>query len=77
MGGAVNGGSFTATTPRFARTAPGRRARHYAPTTSVDEYFTELVRWFGVPASADRRAANVGRFYSPQSSDLPLGFLRL
>ena len=79
MGGAVNGGSFYGDYPEIRPDSPLDVGRGiYAPTTSVDEYFAELVRWFGVPASELTDVLpNVGRFYSPQSSDLPLGFLRL
>lgn len=77
MGGDVNGGSIYGDYPILSATSPldvGRGV--YAPTTSVDEYFAELARWFGVPASElDQVLPNVRNFYSPESSQAPLGFL--
>lgn len=79
MGGSVNGGAFYGDYPQISPGNPLDVGRGiYAPTTSVDEYFAELARWFGVPASdLPRVLPNVTRFYSPQSSELPLGFMRL
>lgn len=79
MGGSVNGRAFYGDYPRISPGNPLDVGRGiYAPTTSVDEYFAELARWFGVPASdLPRVLPNVSRFYSPQSSELPLGFMRL
>ena len=77
MGGAVNGGSIYGDYPILSASSPldvGRGV--YAPTTSVDEYFAELARWFGVPASElDQVLPNVRNFYSPESGQAPLGFL--
>ncbi|MCB1731318.1 MAG: DUF1501 domain-containing protein, partial [Halieaceae bacterium] len=79
MGGSVNGGAFYGDYPEISPGNPLDLGRGiYAPTTSVDEYFAELARWFGVPASdLPRVLPNVTRFYSPQSAELPLGMLRL
>lgn len=77
MGGSVNGGSIYGDYPLLSATNPldvGRGV--YAPTTSVDEYFAELANWFGVPASdLDLVLPNVRSFYTPGSSEPPIGFL--
>lgn len=77
MGGSVDGGSIYGDYPILSSSSPldvGRGV--YAPTTSVDEYFAELARWFGVPASElDEVLPNVRSFYSPESNQPPLGFL--
>jgi uncharacterized protein (DUF1501 family) len=77
MGGSVNGGSIYGDYPILSSSSPldvGRGV--YAPTTSVDEYFAELARWFGVPASElDQVLPNVRSFYSPESNQSPIGFL--
>ena len=77
MGGSVNGGSIYGDYPILSASNPldvGRGV--YAPTTSVDEYFAELARWFGVPASElDQVLPNVRNFYSPESGQPPMGFL--
>lgn len=77
LGGSVNGGSIYGDYPILSATSPldvGRGV--YAPTTSVDEYFAELARWFGVSASElDQVLPNVRSFYSPESNSPPIGFL--
>ncbi|MBT8100913.1 MAG: DUF1501 domain-containing protein [Gammaproteobacteria bacterium] len=77
MGGSVNGGSIYGDYPILSNSNPldvGRGV--YAPTTSVDEYFAELASWFGVSASElDQVLPNVRSFYSPESSEPPIGFL--
>jgi uncharacterized protein (DUF1501 family) len=77
LGGAVRGARFYGDYPALAAGNPLDTGRgRLIPTTSVDEYFAELALWFGVPRSAlDRVLPNVGRFYSPNSSEMPLGFL--
>ena len=77
MGGSVNGGSIYGDYPILSATNPLDVGRGiYAPTTSVDEYFAELARWFGVPPSdLDQVLPNVRNFYSPESGQAPLGFL--
>jgi len=46
------------------------------PTTSTDAFFAELALWFGVsPNDLSHILPNIGNFYSPGSSDMPLGFL--
>ncbi len=47
------------------------------PSTSVDKFFAELLRWFGVtPANMSYVLPNITNFYNVNSSTLPLGFLR-
>ena len=77
MGGSVTGASIYGDYPILSASNPLDTGRGvYAPTTSVDEYFAELARWFGVPASElDQVLPNVRNFYSPESSQAPLGFL--
>jgi uncharacterized protein (DUF1501 family) len=77
MGGSVNGASIYGDYPILSASSPLDTGRGvYAPTTSVDEYFAELARWFGVPASElDQVLPNVRNFYSPESNQAPLGFL--
>lgn len=72
VGGAVQGGRFHGRmpdlVPNSVRDYTGGR---FAPTTSVDEYGSTLLRWFGIPA-ADMAAVfpNIGRFNTRD-----LGFL--
>ena len=47
------------------------------PTTSVDSFFAEMLRWCGVPAaSMNAVLPNITNFYNANSSSLPIGFLR-
>jgi uncharacterized protein (DUF1501 family) len=77
MGGAVAGGALYGSYPLLCASSPldvGRGV--YIPTTSVDSYFAELALWFGVPASdLELVLPNVARFYSPGSTEAPMGFL--
>ena len=77
MGGAVNGASIYGDYPLLSSSSPlDVRRGVYAPTTSVDEYFAELARWFGVSATElDQVLPNVRSFYSPESNAPPIGFL--
>ncbi len=77
MGGAVDGGKIFGDYPIISGSSNldvGRGV--YAPTTSVDEYFAEIARWFGVADSdLDQVLPNIRAFYSPGSSSSPLGFM--
>ena len=85
MGGPVDGGQVTGNYPSLAIDGPddiGRGGR-LLPTTSVDEFFAELLLWFGL--SADDFSAvlpNLANFYDPGSanpsdpSTFPIGFLK-
>lgn len=45
-------------------------------TVSCDEYFAELALWFGVDRTdLSTVFPNVGRFYDPSSTNLPLNFM--
>lgn len=72
MGGAVRGGRFYGQMPDLALGASRDYAGgRFAPTTSVDEYGSTLLRWFGIPASEMAAVfPNIGRFATPD-----LGFL--
>ena len=83
-GGAVNGGLY-GQTPNYSPTGPQATlsGNQFVPTTSTEQYYATLLRWFGLPASLIPlvlpAAANprqpVGSYtpvaYSPQA----LGFL--
>jgi uncharacterized protein (DUF1501 family) len=79
MGGPIQGGRVYGTFPDLTLesaddTGYGGRM---IPTTSVDQFFAEMLRWFGVPASGMASVLpNIGHFYDVQSSSLPIGFLR-
>jgi uncharacterized protein (DUF1501 family) len=79
MGGPVQGGKIYGTFPDVTLDSNddvGYGGR-MMPTTSVDQFFGELLRWFGV-SSADLSYVlpNITNFYSVNSSTLPIGFLR-
>lgn len=79
MGGPVQGGRIYGTFPDLALesnddTGYGGRM---IPTTSVDQFFAEMLRWFGVPAgSMSQVLPNIGNFYNVNSGSLPIGFLK-
>ncbi|MEM7010577.1 MAG: DUF1501 domain-containing protein, partial [Verrucomicrobiota bacterium] len=77
MGGAVNGGQIYGTYPNLYEGNPLDTGRgRLIPTTSVDEMFAELAKWFGVSsADLDSLFPNLDRFYDSSSSSLPLGFM--
>jgi uncharacterized protein (DUF1501 family) len=77
MGGPVNGGRIYGDYPSLSLNSnlAINRAR-LIPTTSVDEYGSELARWFGVSASEmDTVFPNINEFYDPYEISNPLGFL--
>ncbi|MBK8501268.1 MAG: DUF1501 domain-containing protein [Saprospiraceae bacterium] len=50
----------------------------FLPTTSTDQYFAELAKWFGVSNSELKTIfPNLENFYSVGSADLPLGFMNV
>lgn len=77
MGGSVNGGQTYGTYPSLALGSSLDLSRGILiPTTSVDEYFAELARWFGV-SDADLLSIfpNLINFYVPGPNQ-PLGFMQ-
>ena len=80
MGGAVKGGSIYGKYPEALLIKDGLDVGNNGrllPTTSCDEYFCELLHWFGVPASGMANALpNLANFYDANSSKAPIGFLR-
>lgn len=79
MGGPVQGGRIYGTFPD--QTLESANDTGYGgrmiPTTSVDSFFAEMLRWFGVPkASMSAVLPNIANFYDVNSSTLPIGFLR-
>ncbi len=78
MGGAIDGGQFFGSYPELSSASPLDVGRGiYIPTTSVDEYFTDLALWFGLaPGDLDQVLPNVRTFYSPESGLPALGLFR-
>ena len=79
FGGPVQGGRIYGTFPDLTLDGPedvGYGGR-LLPSTSVDEMFAEMLRWFGV-SSTDLATVlpNITNFYNPSSSTLPLGFVK-
>ncbi len=78
MGGPVQGGQVRGSFPSLLIDGPddvGRGGRIF-PRVSADEYFCELLRWFGVTAGdMDQVLPNIGNFYDPASASHPVGFL--
>ena len=72
VGGAVRGGRFHGQMPELVPGASRDYAGgRFAPSTSVDEYGSTLLRWFGIPAGEMAAVfPNIGRFGRPD-----LGFL--
>ncbi len=78
MGGPILGGQIRGTYPSLVIDGPddiGRGGRIF-PRLSADEYFCELLRWFGVTAGdMDQVLPNIRNFYNPASPTHPVGFL--
>jgi uncharacterized protein (DUF1501 family) len=79
LGGPVDGGKIVGTYPDLALDGPndiGRGGR-ILPTTSVDQYFAEMLKWFGVPATnMNYVLPNISNFWDPNSAMGPLGFIK-
>ncbi|MDB6110710.1 MAG: hypothetical protein JWR69_2460 [Pedosphaera sp.] len=79
FGGPVDGGKIFGTYPDLTLDGPddvGRGGR-LLPSTAVDLYFAELLRWFGVPAgSMSYVLPNIANFWNPNSASPPLGFIK-
>ncbi len=78
MGGDVNGGAIFGDYPSLALGSEQDVDNGVLlPTTSCDEYFAELAKWFGVPnADLGIVLPNIGNFYDANSSSLPIGFMQ-
>lgn len=79
MGGPIQGGRIYGNFPD--QTLESANDTGYGgcmiPTTSVDQRFAEMLRWFGVPAaSMSEVLPNIGNFYNVNSGSLPLDFLK-
>jgi uncharacterized protein (DUF1501 family) len=78
FGGKVDGGKIFGTYPDLTLDGPddvGRGGR-LLPSTPVDLYFAELLRWFGVTAgNMPYVLPNVANFWNPNSVTAPLGFV--
>ncbi len=78
-GGAVNGGDVYGDYPDlYVRDNPLMVSRrgNLIPTTAADEFFAELILWFGVsPNDLSIILPNINNFYSPNSRQAPLGFI--
>ena len=80
MGGGVTGGQIFGQYPSLAlgssQDSDRRNRGRLIPTTSVDEYGSELARWLGVSASEmDIVFPNIRNFYDPALITHPVGFL--
>ena len=77
MGGAVRGGDIYGSFPSLHLGNPLDTGRgRLIPTTSCDELFADLALWFGVPApDIELVLPNIGRFWTPGSSNAPIGLL--
>ena len=79
FGGPVDGGKIFGTYPDLTLDGPddvGRGGR-VLPSTSVDLYFAEMLRWFGVAASDMTYVLpNITNFWNPNSATAPLGFVK-
>ncbi len=78
MGAPVTGGVVRGAFPSLVIDGNddiGRGGRIF-PKLSADEYFCEMLRWFGVTAGdMDRVLPNIRNFYDPASSTGPVGFI--
>jgi len=78
FGGKVDGGKIFGTYPDLTLDGPddvGRGGR-LLPSTPVDLYFAELLRWFGVsPGNMPYVLPNIANFWNPTSPSPPLGFV--
>jgi len=77
MGGPVNGGRIYGQYPSLVLGSSLEVGRgRLIPTTSVDEYGSEIAKWFGVSSSEmDTVFPNIRNFYDPMLITNPLGFL--
>ena len=80
MGGAVKGGRIYGEYPEALLLKDGLDVGtngRILPTTSCDEYFCELLRWFGVSADQMTTALpNIENFFDPKSRKNPIGMFQ-
>jgi len=80
MGGAVDGGQVLGDYPETLRPKSGLdvgQNGRLLPTTSCDEYFYELLDWFGVAASDfEVVLPNLSNFVDVKSGDKPIGLFK-
>jgi uncharacterized protein (DUF1501 family) len=78
MGAPVTGGVIRGQFPSLVIDGAndiGRGGRLF-PSLSADEYFCEMLRWFGVTAGdMDMVLPNIRKFYNPASAAGPVGFI--
>lgn len=78
MGGPVTGGVVRGAFPSLQIDGPddiGRGGRIF-PKLSADEYFCEMLRWFGVEnGDMEMVLPNIRKFYDPASTVSPVGFI--
>jgi uncharacterized protein (DUF1501 family) len=78
MGAPVTGGVVRGSFPSLVIDGNddiGRGGRIF-PKLSADEYFCEMLRWFGVTAGdMDMVLPNIRNFYNPASATGPVGFI--
>jgi uncharacterized protein (DUF1501 family) len=78
MGAPVTGGVIRGSFPSLVIDGNddiGRGGRIF-PKLSADEYFCEMLRWFGVtPGDMDQVLPNIRNFYDPASVANPVGFI--
>ncbi len=79
MGGPVDGGKIFGTFPDLTLDGPqdvGYGGR-LIPTVSIDVYFAEMLRWFGVSnTNMASVLPNIANFWNPLSGTAPLGFIK-
>jgi len=79
FGGPIQGGKVCGTYPDLTLDSNddvGYGGR-MLPSTSVDQFFAEILRWFGISGSnLSTVLPNITNFYIPSSSSLPIGFLK-
>jgi len=79
LGGGVNGKNIYGQYPTALTLGSGLDVGsngRILPTTSCDEYFCDLLRWFGVGAGDMASVLpNIGNFYNPYSTTPPLGLM--
>jgi uncharacterized protein (DUF1501 family) len=79
MGGPIQGGKIYGAFPNQeleSNDDVGYGGR-FLPSTSVDEFFYEMLRWFGVSkANMPYVLPNIGNFHDINSSSLPINYLK-